>query len=169
MAHELIYSLAGGVPAPVVAAGEPLTFRLDPPPPPGTKDLPVETPGGERTRAIVISGDGEAHARLDDATEAGVYRLTLPDPPGGSAYAAVAGDDHESDMTPLDPSEAASLAQGWPLDFAASPESLEASLSAPAPSGKHEVWRVLVLAALAVLCVEVFLTRRIVRSQGLSG
>ena len=94
MTHELVYDLAGGKRrAPIVAAGEPLIFPLDPPPPAGIKDLPVETPGGGRTRAVVIRGDGEARARLDDATEAGVYRLTRPDPPGGSVYAAVAGDD----------------------------------------------------------------------------
>ena len=81
----------------------------------------------------------------------------------------VAGDDRESDMTALDPSEATNLAQGWPLEFSDDPERLEARLSAPGRGGKHEVWRVLVLAALAVLCVEVFLTRRIVRSQGLRG
>ena len=85
MAHELVYDLAGGAPVPIVAAGEPLIFPLDPPPPAGVKDLPVETPGGGRTRAVVIRGDGEVHARLDDATEAGVYRLALPDPPGGFA------------------------------------------------------------------------------------
>ena len=152
-------------------AGEPPLFPPDPPPPPGIDSLPVETPGGQRTRAVVIPGDGEgsARARLDDETEAGIYRLLLPDPPGGSVYAAVAADAHESDMTPLDPAEAAHLAQGWLLEFATGPEPLEARLAAPSPDGKHEIWRILVLAALAVLCVEVFLTRRIVRAGGSPG
>ena len=83
MAHELIYSLAGGGPSPVVQAGEPLLFPLDPPPPPGIDPLPVETPGGQRTRAVVIRADGEgsARSRLDDATEAGIYRLVCPTRP----------------------------------------------------------------------------------------
>jgi hypothetical protein len=33
--------------------------------------------------------------------------------------------------------------------------------------GRRELWRGLVLAALAGLCLEVYLTRRLVRSQGL--
>ncbi len=167
MAHELIYSLAGGGPSPVVAAGEPMLFPLDPVPPLGVASLVVETPGGHRARAAVVRADGSTHARLDDASEAGIYRLARPDPPGGFAYAAIAGDAHESDMTPLDQAEAEHLSQGWPLEFADGPEHLGTRLAGRTTAGKREVWRVLVLAALAVLCVEVFLTRRIVRAQGL--
>lgn len=168
MAHELAYAVAGGGPPTVFAAGEPLVFALEPPPPPGISRLEVATPGGGRAEALVVREGGTARARLEDAGEVGIYRLALPDPPGGSTFAAVAGDPRESDMTPLDPSDAASLARGWPLAFADGPGRLEAALAAPSPGGRREVWRGLVLAALFVLCAEVFLTRRIVRSQGLS-
>ena len=107
-----------------------------------------------------------AHARFDDTHEAGVYRLTLPEPPGALVYAAVTGDGHESDLSPLEPAEAARLAQGWPFEFESSPDRLAARLSETEPGGRHEVWRFLVLAALGFLCVEVYLTRRIVRGQG---
>ena len=79
--------------------------------------LPVETPGGEKAKAEVIRGGGLVRARIDDTTESGIYRLILPDPPGGFMYGAVARDDRESDMTPLDPAEAAKLAEGWPLQY----------------------------------------------------
>ena len=44
-------------------------------------------------------------------------------------------------MSPLDPAEAAKLAEGWPLEFEADPDRLAARLSAAEPGGKHEVWR----------------------------
>ena len=106
--------------------------------------------------------------RRDSTTRASPASIasTLPDPPGGVAYAAVAGDGRESDLTPLEPAEAAKLAEGWPLDFEADPARLAAPPLAAEPGGRHELWRLLVLAALGGLCVEVYLTRRLVRSQG---
>jgi hypothetical protein len=74
----------------------------------------------------------------------------------------------ESDLTPLEPAEAARLAEGWPLAFEANPAQLEARLFAAERGGRRELWRGLVLAALAGLCLEVYLTRRLIRSQGLA-
>jgi hypothetical protein len=169
MAHELIHRLAGGASTPVFTPGEPLIFPLDPPPRPGVDRLAVATPGGSRAEAVVIRDGDLAHARLDGAGEAGIYRLDRPDPPGGAVYVCVAGDAEELDMTPLDPTEAANLARGWPLEFTGGPERLESHLAAPAAGGRHEIWRGLVLGALLMLCVEVFLTRRIVRDRAVAG
>jgi hypothetical protein len=116
----------------------------------------------------VTRASGLARARFDDTVKSGVYRLTLPDPPGGFAYATVASDNKGSDPSPLDPADAAKLAEGWPLTFAADPAQLPEILMAGAGSNsRRELWRVLVLAALAGLCVEIYLTRRLVRGQGL--
>lgn len=169
MAHEWIAALAGGGPSPVVEAGEPLIFPLEAPLSPGVDRLVVETPGGGRAQAVVTRDGGKPRARLDDASAVGLYRLVLPDPAGGSVYAALAGDSRESDLTPMDPAEAAQLAARWPLTFSDSPGRLESALAAPAAGGRQEIWRALVLAALSVLCVEVFLTRRIVRSREIEG
>jgi hypothetical protein len=167
LTHEWVFHLAGrGGQSPIVRAGEPLVFPLDPPPAPGVDALPLEMPDGSSARATVLRSGNSAHARFDDTRQAGVYRLTLPDPPGALAYAAVTGDGRESDLSPLDPAEAARLAQGWPFEFENNPDRLAARLSAAEPGGKHEVWRLLVLTALAFLCLEVYLTRRIVRGQG---
>ncbi len=167
LTHEWVFHLAGsGGQSPIVRAGEPLVFPLDPPAAPDVDTLPLVMPDGGSARATVVRTGSSPHARFDDTHEAGVYRLTLPNPPGALAYAAVTGDGRESDLSPLDPAEAARLAQGWPFEFETSPDRLAARLSAAEPGGKHEVWRLLVLAALGFLCVEVYLTRRIVRSQG---
>jgi len=167
LVHEWVFHLAGGSGSPVVRAGEPLVFKLASPPAPDLRTLPLQTPSGNLARAEVVRGAGLPQARFDDTSESGIYRLALPDPPGGTLYAAVARDGRESDMTPLDPAEAARLAEGWPLVFESDPDRLIAGLFAPESGGKHEIWRFLVLAALGGLCLEVYLTRRLVRSQGL--
>jgi hypothetical protein len=169
MAHEWIAALAGGGPPPVVGAGEPLIVPIPNPLAQTVDRVEVLAPDGRRRNAKVLRGGGATRARLDDAGEAGVYRLVLPGPAGGSVYAAVAGDPRESDPTPLGPADAATFAEGWPLTFAAGPAQLDAALAAPSPGGRQEVWRPLVLLSLFMLCAEVFLTRRIVRSRGLAG
>jgi hypothetical protein len=169
--HEWVFHLAGGAAAPrVVRPGEPLVFDLDPAPDSNVATLPVQTPGGATIQAPVVRESGAARVRLDAAIASvpGLYRLSLLDPPGGFAYASVAGDGRESDLTPLDPAEAARLAEGWPLAFETDPARLDARLFAAERGGRREVWRGLVLAALAGLCFEVYLTRRLVRSQGLA-
>ena len=139
---------------------------LVPPPAPGVDALPLETPDGGTARAGVVRNGASVHARFDDTRQSGVYRLKLTDPPGAVVYGAVAVDGRESDLSPLEPAEAAKLAEGWPLRFEAEPDRLAARLSTGESGGKHEIWRLLVLAALGFLCVEVYLTRKIVRSQG---
>ena len=97
-----------------------------------------------------------------------MYRLTLPDPPGGFAYATVPTDARESDAAPLDPAEATRLAEGWPLTFEPDVTRLTARLlDVDSPASRREVWRGLVLLALGGLCVEIYLTRKLVRGQGL--
>jgi hypothetical protein len=72
-------------------------------------------------------------------------------------------------MAPLDPAEAARLAEGWPLTFEPDPALLAAHLlDVDTPASRREVWRGLVLLALGGLCAELYLTRKLVRGQGLS-
>jgi hypothetical protein len=167
LTHEWVFQLAGGnARSPTVRAGEPLIFPIDPAPAPGISALTLETPDGTRAQARIIRVGDTAQARFDDTSDIGIYRLELPDPPGGIVHGAVAGDGRESDLSPLEPAEAAKLAEGWPLGFETNPDLLSARLSTAEPGGRHEVWRLLVLVALGFLCVELYLTRKIVRSQG---
>ena len=96
--------------------------------------LPVLTPGGETGRAAVTRSAGVARARFEATAEPGVYRLSLPDPPGGFAYATVRGEPRGDDAAPLEPAEAARLAEGWPLHFETDPTvALPTGSSRPAP------------------------------------
>lgn len=166
LVHEWVFHLAKGVSAQTpLRPGEPLVFDLDPPPDESVKTLPLVTPDGTTVQASVVRVSGSTRARFDEASVPGVYRLTLPAPPGGFLYATVASDARESDLTPLEPAEAARLAEGWPLEFAPDPATLTARLFQTGPGGRHELWRGLVLAALAALCLEIWLTRRLARGQ----
>src|SRR5439155_24399464 len=99
-----------------------------PAPAPGVPALPLLTPGGTEARAVVTQSSGLARARFDDTAEAGVYRLSLPDPPGGYAYATVETDGRESDPSLLAPAEAAKLADGWPFSVEPNPARLAARM-----------------------------------------
>jgi hypothetical protein len=167
LTHEWVLHLAGDGEPPEVRPGEPLVFPLDQLSDPSLTTLLVETPSGLRANAEVIRGAGATFARFDDTAESGVYRLSLPDPGGGVVYGAVARDERESDVTRLDPAEADRLADGWPLRFETGPAG-EAPFAGTAFASRHEVWRYLVLLALAGLCLEIHLTRRLVRLQSAS-
>ena len=165
LVHEWAFHLASGRSEPrAVRPGEPLAFDLDPPPAAEVATLPLRVPGGAVVPAPVVRSSGAARAVYHDTSEPGVYRLSLPGPPGGFAHASVIGDPREFDLTPLGPDEAEGLARGWPLTFEPDPDRLAGRLSSPS-HGRNEVWRGLVLAALAGLCLELWLTRRLVRGQ----
>ena len=166
LAHEWFFQLAGGGDPLLVRAGEPLVFALEAAPPVEVKALEVETPSGRKGQAEVVRRGGLASARFDDTAESGIYRLSLlPFPPGGVVYGAVARDERESDLAPLEPGEAAKLAEGWPLQYVTESKEAELGLFAAEPGSRQEVWRILILAALAGLCLEIYLTRRLVRVQ----
>ncbi len=164
--HELIAHLASGADATrPLKPGEALTFDLDPPPPPNVATLPLTTPSGATIALPVLRSGDTARARHADTTEAGIYRLALPTPPGAALYAAVLGDDREGDPAPLEPAEADALARGWPLAFDPDPARLADRILAGDRARRNEVWQGLILAALAALCLEVWLTRRMIRAQ----
>lgn len=183
LVHEWALSLAGPGPSPNVGAGEPLAFER-----PASVGVggtaSVQTPSGAAMKTPTTLADGRLRARFDDTAEPGVYRLNWPDPPGGSSYAVVRhgfrgsapGPDPAYDPAPLEPAETARLAQHWPAGFFFEPApdttngpAFTARLLAPettGPAPRREFWRGLVLLALAGLCVEVYLTRRLVRGHG---
>jgi hypothetical protein len=166
LVHEWAFSLASGREARAVKVGEPLVFELNPVPEADVRSLPILTSSGEEAQAIVTRTSGLARARFDDTVESGVYRLTLPDPPGGFVYATVATDPRSFDASLLDPAEAQKLAEGWPLTFELDPTQLPARiLASGGPGTRRELWRWLVVAALVGLCIEIYLTRRLVRGQ----
>ena len=166
-AHELIAHLAAGAEAPrSIKAGEPLEFAVEPPPPPDVKTLSLTTPSGLKVTLPVSRSGTSARVRQLDTSEPGIYRLELPSPGGGFAYAAVAGDDREPDPSSMEPAEAEVLARGWPLAFEPNPDRLPDRILRSDRVRRSEVWRVLILAALGILCLEVWLTRQMARKSG---
>lgn len=167
LAHEWVLSLAGGAGPGTLGVGEPVVFEA---PRAGANvpaTLPARTPSGAEATAVVTRSGDRLRARLDEPGEPGVYRLTLPDPPGGFAFAVVPEDPREADPAPLEPADQAALSSGWPLTFENDPEGLpERIAEADGPGVRREVWRGLVLLALVGLCVEIYLTRKLVRGLG---
>ncbi len=141
---------------------------LDQVPPAGVETLRVTAPGEVSTQATVIRSAGKAQARVDDTAEPGIYQIHQPDPTGGSAFATVAADPRESDLRPLEPDLAAALARELPLTFESDPDRLTGRLFAGGPQSRHEIWRYLILATLAGLCMEIWLTRRMAKSSGIA-
>ena len=170
--HELIFRLADPDPdASSSRPGEPLSvpFVVDPDPAEAVASVPVRTPSGRVVTAVVErSEDGEgAIARLVEADEAGLYRFELP---GGAAYRLVTSDDDGSadDPAPLSVSDRESLAEGWPLAFDVDPDPTldPAAIDRTPGRSTRPLWRTVLLAALAGLCLEVWLTRRLALRRG---
>lgn len=166
-AHELIAHLASGAEGPTsIKPGEPLEFPLDPAPPADVKALTVITPSGVKVEAPVLRSGHSARVRLAETSEPGIYRLALATPPGAFAYAAVVGDDRDADPSPLEAPEVEALEQNWPLAFDPDPARLADRVLEVDRARRNEIWQGLILAALAALCLEVWLTRRMARRQG---
>lgn len=167
LAHELVFHLAD--PAghePTVRPGEPIVVAVEPAPPETLKAVEVLTPTGQTVSAPVVREAGAARVRLAEAEEPGTYRFALP---AGPSYVTVSGAEGESDRTPLDGAARKRLSEGWPLAFAASPAELSQQLAAAGSAARiRPLWRLLVVGALAGLCLEIYLTRRIVRSRGIA-
>ncbi len=169
LVHSLIFYLADPTAgARPIRPGEPIRLDLAAAPPVDLKSVAIRLPDGRSARGNLVRQGPRAEVRFDDTAEPGVYRIDLPDPPGGTAQVVVEADGRETDPTPLDPAEASTLAKGWPLVFETEPGRLPGRLLDSGGSGPHPIWRGLILAALGGLCLEVWATRRLARSRGLA-
>ncbi len=163
--HELVYHLADAASSRSVRPGEPIVVDLDPAPPADVKTCSVTTPTGETLAMPIEREGGRARARLEAAYEPGIYTVSRP---AGPLHVAVESDPRESDLTPLADADQKRLADGWPLSFVADPNRIADLLLVTGPSQQHPIWRFLVLAALMGLCLEIALTRQLVKSRGLA-
>ncbi|MHC5544953.1 hypothetical protein ACYOEI_42500, partial [Singulisphaera rosea] len=62
--------------------------------------------------------------------------------------------------------EASRLSEAWPFSFDANPTELATRLFTPERGGRRELWRGLIFLALGGLCLEIYLSRRLVRRRG---
>ncbi|MDB5348762.1 MAG: N-terminal double-transrane protein, partial [Planctomycetota bacterium] len=170
LVHELIYRLADpssdGLPN---RPGEAIRIDLAESPAPDRTFATVTRPDGTTENAPILREGPKARVRLEDTGEPGIYRIALPGPSGGTAFASVASDGRETEPDPLDPAEAKRLSEGWPLSIETDPNRLNTRLLSSSGGGPRPLWRWLVLAALGGLCFEVFMTRQLVQSRGMTG
>ncbi|WP_152054139.1 BatA domain-containing protein [Tautonia marina] len=164
--HELMFRLADPAPdASPTRPGAPLVVPIDSPLAEGRTTIAVRTPSGRDAEALIDrTGDG-VFARLPVTDEPGLYRFDLPD--DRRLYRLVTADQAEATRLPLSTADRATIAEGWPLNFADDDRSRPLVSNTPnRPS--RPLWRGLILAALAGLCLEVWLTRRLARRRGLA-
>ncbi|MEW4567013.1 BatA domain-containing protein [Tautonia sp. JC769] len=161
--HEVMFRLADPeADAPATRPGAPLVVPVGPSSLAGREAIAVRTPSGRSAEAELDRTDDGVIARLTDTDEAGLYRFDLP---GGSLYRLVAAEQAEPPREPLSAGDAEAIAEGWPLAFAADDRLGSRPAGGPGRSPRP-LWRALVLAALAGLCLEVWLTRRLARRRG---
>ena len=163
LVHELIAHLADPNPAALTSrSGEPLDVPIGPIPS-NVDRIDVRTPSGLIESASVDRSGDVAFARFEATDEPGLYRFEVP---GGPSYRVVRGGDLPADPAPMGPDDVEGLAENWPIDFNDDPDALAESLRDDrSGGGPRPLWRGLVLAALAGLCLEAWLTRRAARHR----
>ena len=167
--HELVFRLADPASdSKPLKPGDSIRVDLAEIPAEQFQHATVTLPDGGTAKAPIVRSGGKARVQFDATDEPGTYQITLPPPTEGPAYYSVAGDAREADAEPLAASESAKLAEGWPMTFEAAPDQLAGRLLASGSSGPRPLWRGFVLLALGGLCLEVWMTRKLVKSRGIA-
>jgi hypothetical protein len=174
LAHELIYHLAGARSAEFnPRPGQPLRYRVDTIEvnlasfklqPPNGPARPLGPRSGEKDSypAQVIRQERSAVVVIDGARETGVYRLETPE--GNTVYYSVPPDARESDLTPAneeDRNRVAGIIKGIKY------ENERGAIVQVWISTEHrqDFWMYFLLGLVALLCLEVWMTRRMVKGR----
>ncbi|MFO0878108.1 MAG: VWA domain-containing protein [Gemmataceae bacterium] len=171
LAHEAVYYLAGARSADFnLRAGQPLRWRtlatsldgfllrL-----PSGEERPLSVaPGDEGTFPVQwIRQDPGNQLVFEGVREPGVYRLTTPD--AGVVYYVVPSDPRESDLTPCSAEERAVVAQRLGIVDETDRETILGS--AESETRRQEFWWILLVGLIGLLCLEVWMTRRLVLNR----
>jgi hypothetical protein len=163
--HEWIFQLASGRVARNVDTGSPLLF-------PVAQDDDAASwvfinPDGKELEALAAGDELRPMIRLDQTNLAGTYRLRKRPAENGKAspstdeFFVVNFDRRESELMPLTDERWAELTDEDRLRRIETPEELFQSLETDA--ARIELWHLLLLAFVAILIGEVFMTRRLVQ------
>jgi hypothetical protein len=155
LAHELAFYLAGSRSGDFnLPPGQPIRYRPVPDEPPGP--VTVQAPDGP-PRNVTADAWPLAYA---ETREPGVYKLTSP--AGVATYYVVHGDDRESDLTPCQEADREKVKQLLPagtVNYATETGQVVAELNKS--NEQQELWWLLMLGVIALLCGEVWMTRRL--------
>ena len=163
--HEWIFQLASGRVTRNVDTGSPLLFPI------AQDDDAANwvfiTPDGEEVEALAAGDELRPMVRLDQTHLPGTFRLRkrpLANEKPNAAndeFFVVNFDRSESELTPLTDELWAELTEEERLHRIETPDELFESLETAA--SRIELWHLLLLAFVAILIGEVFMTRRLVQ------
>lgn len=157
--HELVFYLASNRAALNVPAGTPLTISRQTPE--ETAQLRFERPDGELVSPLVEDRDGRQLVRLADTSLSGSYRLIGDGDSNQPIASFVARDDRsESDLTRLEESDLATLQENDRMQFTDDLDELTWEMFRD--ESRSELWQLMLLVFLGMLCFEVWMTRRLV-------
>ena len=171
LVHEMVYYLAGArATEHNLTPGQPLRHRIEGSLEgwtlalPEAEPLPLSmVPGTQGTHLVRLSEIGDLS--FDDTRLSGVYRLRSPE--GKTTWYVVPRDVREGDLTPLGEDDRAKLGKLLSVRFDAregGPGSEEVSADAPEVQ-RQELWLYLLVGMIGLLCLEVWMTRRLVRNR----
>jgi hypothetical protein len=172
LAHELVSYLAGARGAERnLTAGQPIRFPIEGDP----SEYALTTPDGEERRLALppaeppaaqvqrTEGPGGPWYSFAATSESGVY--TLRGPGGKVTRFVVQTDPREPDLTPLSGEAKERLTRMVGLRFTR-PEDGPDGLDDEEAVGRQDLGVYLLMALTALLCLEVWMTRRLVMSRG---
>jgi hypothetical protein len=174
LAHELVYHLAGARSAEHnLRPGQPIRYRVESVDadvsaftlqPPGGEPRPLGTqPGDKDTYPVQLARQERSVVLVyDGARETGVYRLKTPE--NAAVYYVVPADARESDLTPCSEEDRRRVAAVVPtLRY----ESDRGAIigADDDPERRTDLWQFLLVGLIALLCAEVWMTRRMVKRR----
>lgn len=163
--HEVLFSLASTSTKRNVDVGTPLV--LDIPPELPIQDYEFVGPSNKRFPADRIPDKLQPKAVMTETTLAGIYRFSSRSTDGKPSLAdqhfVVNFDRNESDLKILTPEQRKTLEGADRLVFAKDTGELQKQMYAG--SSRTELWWILVYLFLAMMSVEVWMTRRMLRGS----
>ncbi len=172
LVHEMVYFLAGARAAEYnLRPGQPIRYRLEgdadatgfllQPPTGGEHPLTINPDEPGTYLAQVVRQDRGTLLVYDGARETGVYRLTTPS--RSVVYYAMPPDARESDLTTASEQERERVATMIGVRYEDDRGNIVDAWAGS--SRRQDLWIYLLLLLIGLLCVEVFMTRRMVKNR----